>query len=202
MKRWRWDGSGKSTERGKRKDAAGTAAVAALEGDTSGYVVPEEPLLEYEQQRLTRIAQNNAVMVSLGIVAHGGAPASKLLPTTTHGSGESTKRDKGEAAAGPAENARDTCGAGGSVNEVEEPIHEPIHGVYIPTHPDDDFGRGTCGEGESSGRCRGRGRDKCRHGQQRDECRECRGELEAAGGEERGQEAPKSQGREKKKNPK
>jgi hypothetical protein len=49
-------GIGKSTKRDKRKAAAGTAAVAALEGDTSGDVGPEEPLSEYEQQRLTRIA--------------------------------------------------------------------------------------------------------------------------------------------------
>jgi len=39
------------------------------------------------------------------------------VPTTTHGSGESTKRDKGKAA---------------------------THCIYIPTHPDDYFGRGIC----------------------------------------------------------
>jgi len=47
------DFPGESTKRGKRKAAA---ADAALEGDTSGDVGPEEPLSEYEQQRLTRIA--------------------------------------------------------------------------------------------------------------------------------------------------
>ena len=84
-------GSCDSTKRGKRKaaagTAAGTAADAALEGDTSGDVGPEEPLSEYEQQRLTRIARNNSVMVSLGIdsfptrdLARGGAPASRPVP--------------------------------------------------------------------------------------------------------------------------
>jgi hypothetical protein len=63
-------------------------------------------------------------MASMGIdsfqtrpLARGGAPASKPVPTTTHGSGESTKRDKGKAA---------------------------THCIYIPTHPDDYFGRGIC----------------------------------------------------------
>jgi hypothetical protein len=93
-------------------------------------------------------------MVSLGIdsvqtltLPRGGAPTSKPVPATTPGSGVSTNFDKGKAAAEPAENARDTSGAGGSVTDVEEPT--------IPTHPDDDFGLGTCVEGESSGRgCR------------------------------------------------
>jgi len=52
-----------------------------------------------------------------------------------------------KAAAEPAENARDTSAAGGSVTD-----EEPTLGIYIPTHPDDDFGRGNCVEGESSGR--------------------------------------------------
>ena len=85
-------------------------------------------------------------MVSLGIdsfptrdLARGGAPASRPVPAAFP--------HKGLAAAEPAENARDTSGAGGSVTDVEEPT--------IPTHPDDDFGLGTCVEGESSGRgCR------------------------------------------------
>jgi hypothetical protein len=43
-------------------------------------------------------------------------------------------------------------------------------------------GQDTYGEGGSSGRGGVRGEGKCRHGEQRGECRECRGEGEAAGG--------------------
>jgi len=91
------------------------AADAALEGDTSGDLGTEETLSEYEQQRLDRIARNDAVMVSLGIdcsqtraLPRGGARASKPVPATNPGSGESTKRDKGKAPAEPSENARGT----------------------------------------------------------------------------------------------
>ena len=89
-------GSCESTKRGKSQAAAGTAADDALEGDTSGDT--EETLSEYEQQRLTRIARNNTLMVSLGIdsvqtltLPRGGAPTSKPVPATTPGSGVSTK---------------------------------------------------------------------------------------------------------------
>ena len=85
-------------------------------------------------------------MVSLGIdsfptrdLARGGAPASRPVPAAFP--------HKGLAAAEPAENARDTSGAGGSVTD-----EEPTLGIYIPTHPEDDFGWGNCVEGESSGR--------------------------------------------------
>ncbi len=51
-----------------------------------------------------------------------------------------------------------------------------------------DEGQDTYGEGGSSGRGGGREEGKCPHGKQRCKCRECRGEGEAAGGEERERE--------------
>jgi len=164
--KWAADGKRKAAAGAadrKRKAAAGAADVE-LEGDTSGDVGTEGTLSEYEQQRLAQIARNHAVMVSLGIdcsqtraLPRGGAPASKPVPATNPGSGESTKRDKGKDAAEPAENARDTNGAGGSVTDEEE----PSICIYIPTHPDDDFRRGNCVDGESSGGgCRAQKRPK------------------------------------------
>ena len=58
-------------------------------------------------------------------------------------------------------------------------------------------GQDTYGEGGSSGRGGGRGESTCRHGKQRGKCRECPGEDEAAGEEERGREEPETQWREK-----
>ena len=58
-------------------------------------------------------------------------------------------------------------------------------------------GQDTYGEGGSSGRGGGRGESTCRHGKQRCKCRECRGEGEAAGEEERGREELETQVREK-----
>ena len=58
-------------------------------------------------------------------------------------------------------------------------------------------GQDSYGEGGSSGRDGGRGEGKCRHGKQRCKCRECRGEGEAAGEEDRGREEPGTQRREK-----
>jgi hypothetical protein len=54
-------------------------------------------------------------------------------------------------------------------------------------------GQDSHGEGGSSGSGGGRGDGKCRHGKQRGKCRECRGEVEAAGGEGREVEATETQ---------
>jgi hypothetical protein len=58
-------------------------------------------------------------------------------------------------------------------------------------------GQDTYGEGGSSGRGGGSGEGKCRHSKQQGKCRECRGEGEAAGEEERGREELETQVREK-----
>ena len=128
------EGDTRSTKRCKRK---APAAAAAPEGDTGGDVGTEETLSQYEREPLARIARNGELLVELGIQA---APAPKPVPATT--------QDKGKSVAEPAASARDTNGARGSDSDEEE----PTIGVYIPTHPDDGFGRGNCVEGESSGR--------------------------------------------------
>jgi len=145
------------TTRGKRK---APAAAAATEGDTSGDDGTEENLSQYELQRLTRIAENYELMVALGIQEEGEKQSTtrgkRKAPTAAaapEGDTHSTKRgkhkaqDKGKSAAEPAASARDTNGEKGYDTDEEE----PTIGVYIPTHPDDDFGRGNCVEGESSG---------------------------------------------------
>ncbi len=199
------DFPGESTKRGKRKAAA---ADAALEGDTSGDVGTEEKLSEYEQQRLDRIARNDAVMVSLGIdcsqtraLPRGGAPASKPVPATNPGSGESTKRDKGKAPAEPSENARDTSvgvskshQGGSSGQDVQEQIAalQPRSRRFAVRLALAEKEGAVASSGHQQHRSRrGGGRrrkpeKKCPHGRRKSRCIECGGSSICEHNRERG----------------